>query len=363
MLAATAFGQGLTGSITGSVTDQSGAAVPGADLTLVNVETSQTRQAKSDTSGDFVFTQLLPGNYKLSVVGKGFKKYEQTGLILSSTERLVVKAITLDLGEVSQTVEVTAEAARLQTQSAERSGLISTEQTQNIPLKGRDYLGLLKMLPGVVDTQNRNAPGWNNLSQRQRQRRAHRHAEPHARRRLVARHGLDDRPLPRALDRRRRRDQGPALQLPGRIRPLLRRHHQHDHQERHQGLPRRRLLLPPQRGAQRQRVLPQPRQSAQAAVPLQLPRLLHRRPRHHRQVQQGPRQAVLLLVAGVPAAQVPDQPVSAAHSPPRTSARATSPTRATRTARSSPSGIRSTTARPSPAISFPPTASTRTARR
>ncbi|MBI5283449.1 MAG: TonB-dependent receptor, partial [Candidatus Solibacter usitatus] len=79
-------------------------------------------------------------------------------------ERLVVKTITLDLGEVTQTVEVTAEAARLQTQSAERSGLISTEQTQNIPLKGRDYLGLLKLLPGIVDTQNRNAPGWNNLS-------------------------------------------------------------------------------------------------------------------------------------------------------------------------------------------------------
>ena len=138
--------QGLTGSISGTVTDQSGAAVPGADLTVVNVETSQTRQGKSDTNGGFVFTQLLPGNYKLSVAAKGFKKYEQTGLALSSTERLVTRTITLDLGEVSQTVEVTAEAARLQTQSAERSGLISTEQTKNIPLKGRDYLGLLKLL-------------------------------------------------------------------------------------------------------------------------------------------------------------------------------------------------------------------------
>ncbi|MCU0246899.1 MAG: carboxypeptidase-like regulatory domain-containing protein, partial [Bryobacter sp.] len=163
-LATALLGQGLTGSITGTVTDQSGAAIPGADLTLVNVETSQTRQAKTETNGDFVFTQLLPGNFKLTVVAKGFKKYEQTGLILSSTERLVVKTITLDLGEVTQTVEVQAETARLQTQSAERSGLISTEQTQNVPLKGRDYLGLLKILPGVVDTQNRNAPGWNNLS-------------------------------------------------------------------------------------------------------------------------------------------------------------------------------------------------------
>lgn len=164
LLAATLAAQGLTGSISGTVTDQSGAAVPDADLKLVNVETSQTRQGRTDANGDFVFTQLLPGNFKLTITAKGFKRYEQTNLVLSSTERLVVRSITLELGEVSQTVEVTAEAARLQTQSAERSGLISTEQTQNIPLKGRDYLGLLKLLPGVVDTQNRNAPGWNNLS-------------------------------------------------------------------------------------------------------------------------------------------------------------------------------------------------------
>lgn len=163
-LAASVSGQGLTGSISGTVTDQSGAAIPGAEITLVNVETSQTRQTTSGGNGDFVFTQILPGTFRLSVTAKGFKKYEQTDFALTSTERLVLKPAVLELGEITQTVEVQAEVARLQTQSAERSGLISTEQTQNIPLKGRDYLGLLKLLPGIVDTQNRNAPGWNNLS-------------------------------------------------------------------------------------------------------------------------------------------------------------------------------------------------------
>jgi hypothetical protein len=162
--AASISGQGLTGSISGTVTDQSGAAIPGAEITLVNVETSQTRQTTSGGNGDFVFTQILPGTFRLSITAKGFKKYEQTDFVLTSTERLVLKPAVLELGEITQTVEVQAEAARLQTQSAERSGLISTEQTQNIPLKGRDYLGLLKLLPGIVDTQNRNAPGWNNLS-------------------------------------------------------------------------------------------------------------------------------------------------------------------------------------------------------
>lgn len=72
-LPATLFAQGLTGSISGSVTDQSAAAIPGADITLVNVQTSQTRQAKSDGNGDFVFTQILRGTFRLTVSSKGFK--------------------------------------------------------------------------------------------------------------------------------------------------------------------------------------------------------------------------------------------------------------------------------------------------
>ncbi len=163
LLALSIFGQGLTGSISGTVADQSGSAIPGAEITLTNVGTGQTRNATADPTGSFVFTQLLPSTYKVAVTSKGFKRYEQTDIILTATERVVLKRIDLQLGEISQTVEVIAETARLQTQSAERSGLISLEQTQNVPLKGRDYLGLVKLLPGVIDTANRNAPGWNNL--------------------------------------------------------------------------------------------------------------------------------------------------------------------------------------------------------
>lgn len=157
------FGQGLTGSISGNVADQSGAPVPGAEVILTNVATNQGRTVQSEGNGDFLFTQLLPSTYKVAVTAKGFKHYEQTEIVLTATERVVLKRIDLQIGELSQTVEVSAETARLQTQSAERSGLISLDQTQNVPLKGRDYLGLVKLLPGVIDTANRNAPGWNNL--------------------------------------------------------------------------------------------------------------------------------------------------------------------------------------------------------
>ncbi len=130
------FGQGLTGSISGTVTDPSGAAIPDAEITLTNIATSQGRQTKSDASGDFVFTQLLPGNFRLAVSGKGFKRYEETNVIVTSAERVALKRIELQVGEMTQTIEVQAETARLQTQSAERSGLISLDQTQNVRLRG-----------------------------------------------------------------------------------------------------------------------------------------------------------------------------------------------------------------------------------
>ncbi len=157
------YGQGLTGSISGTVADPSGSPIAGAEITLTNAGTGQARNAQSDATGSFVFTQLLPATYNLAVTSRGFKRYEQTEIVLTATERVVLRRVDLQLGEITQTVEVTAETARLQTQSAERSGLIDLAQTQNVPLKGRDYLGLVKLLPGVIDTANRNAPGWNNL--------------------------------------------------------------------------------------------------------------------------------------------------------------------------------------------------------
>src|SRR5213594_1339803 len=128
------FGQGLTGQVSGIVQDPSGGALPGATLTLTNVATSQTREVISDSSGNFVFTQLLPGTFRLVASASGFKRYEQTDIVLTATERVVLKPIVLQLGEMTENVEGRAEAAGLQTQSAERSGLISTYQTQNIPL-------------------------------------------------------------------------------------------------------------------------------------------------------------------------------------------------------------------------------------
>src|SRR5262245_53941265 len=162
-LLAGASAQGLTGQISGALTDPQGGVVSGAKVEVINEETAQSRAVNTDSEGNFVVTQLLPGTYSLVVTASGFKRFEQKGIILTANERVAVRKVTLEVGDVNQTVTVTAEAPNVQTESAERAGLISEAQIQGIALKGRDYMGLVRLLPGVVDTANREAPGWNNL--------------------------------------------------------------------------------------------------------------------------------------------------------------------------------------------------------
>jgi hypothetical protein len=117
----------------------------------------------SDSDGRFVFTELLPGTYGLTVENSGFKKYEQTGISVTATERVTLPAIVLQLGSISETVSVQGQTAAVQTESSERAGLITSREMQEIPLKGRSYIGTTRLLPGVIDTANRESPGWNDL--------------------------------------------------------------------------------------------------------------------------------------------------------------------------------------------------------
>src|SRR5260370_36982844 len=78
------LGQGLTGQLSGVVTDPSGAAVANADLQITNSQTGQTRSTKSDNQGHFVFTELLPGSFTLAIGAPGFKKYEQQEITVTA---------------------------------------------------------------------------------------------------------------------------------------------------------------------------------------------------------------------------------------------------------------------------------------
>ena len=91
----------------------------------------------------------------------GFRAYEQKGVVLTATERVAVPPITLEVGGLEEVVTVEASALHAQAQSGERSGPIRADEVKDTQLRGRDFLGLLQGMPGVVDTNVRNAPGWN----------------------------------------------------------------------------------------------------------------------------------------------------------------------------------------------------------
>jgi hypothetical protein len=145
-----AFAQTSAGVITGRVADPQGAVVPGAEVVLVQELTGVKQTTASDPSGNFVFPSVLPGRYAVTVQAQGFKRYEKKGLALTAFERLSVGTITLEVGSLTEAITVTAEAAPVQTASPERSAVLDDKQMTYLSAPGRDFMNLLKVLPGVT---------------------------------------------------------------------------------------------------------------------------------------------------------------------------------------------------------------------
>jgi hypothetical protein len=155
--------QGLTSQISGVVTDTGGGVIPGATVVVKNVGTNLVRETVTGADGTFVITNLLRGMFDLTVTVQGFKPYEQKGIELDATERLALRPIALEIGGLSEVVTVASESVKVQTTSGERSATITASQIEDIGLKGRDFMGSLKILPGVIDTSARDAPGWGSV--------------------------------------------------------------------------------------------------------------------------------------------------------------------------------------------------------
>jgi hypothetical protein len=139
----------VTGSIAGTITDPSGSVIPGVSVTLLQVSTNSARHSVTDAAGVFLFGGLDGGEYNLTAAKPGFKTYEQKGLILSTGDRIALEHLVLDLGSVSETVSVTANAATVQTSSSERSDIISGKQIEDILVQGRNITDLVQLVPGV----------------------------------------------------------------------------------------------------------------------------------------------------------------------------------------------------------------------
>ncbi len=158
-----AFGQSISGSIVGSVVDSTDAAVTGAEVTLVHRATGAQRKTQTDAQGDFVFSTLPPGEYSITVECSGFKRLTKEGINLSAAERLPVGRLTLQVGNVTESITVEARGAVVQTVSAERSGTITSAQVAQIAIRGRNVMELLQLLPGVVNRSDSDviSRGWN----------------------------------------------------------------------------------------------------------------------------------------------------------------------------------------------------------
>lgn len=156
--------QGLTGQLSGTVADAGGGVMPGAAVVIRNAGTKLTRETVSSADGAFVFPNLLAGTYDLTVTMNGFKTYTQNGISIGATDRVALALIKLELGSVAETVTVQAAPVRVQTQSGERSATITASQIEDVGLRGRDFMGTLQVLPGVVDTRTRDAPGWGSVA-------------------------------------------------------------------------------------------------------------------------------------------------------------------------------------------------------
>jgi hypothetical protein len=146
------LGQSTSGSITGTVKDNAGAPITDANVTIANPATNLTRQVSTNSTGVFSAAQLPPGNYKVTVEKSGFKKLEKTGVVLNATDLVNAGDFVLDVGAVTDTVTVTADQARIeiQSESGERSGVVTNTQLRELALNGRSYHDFLKTIPGVI---------------------------------------------------------------------------------------------------------------------------------------------------------------------------------------------------------------------
>ena len=142
-------GQEITGNISGSVSDPSGAVIPAAKVTASSIRTGASRTTETTNQGIFFFNSLPVGEYTLDVEAPGFKKSKTTGIQLNVNDKLNFP-IALEIGGVAESVTVVAEGGQLQTESAEVSNLIGTKQVQELPLNGRSYSQLVELAPGVT---------------------------------------------------------------------------------------------------------------------------------------------------------------------------------------------------------------------
>ncbi len=145
--------QSTYGSITGSVTDPSGAAMAGAQVTLTNLGTAEKRTQTTGSDGLYLFPNLFPGRYSVDAEKPGFKRYTRPDVVVEVNQTAHIEAI-MQVGDVNQTVTVTAETPLIQTDTSSLGQVVGERTANELPLNGRNIFNLTTVTPSVIAQGN-----------------------------------------------------------------------------------------------------------------------------------------------------------------------------------------------------------------
>src|SRR5689334_12710541 len=149
-----AMGQNNKATITGTVSDPSGAVVSGASVTVTNVNTGTERKVTTGDDGSFVVPLLDIGTYKVAVSASGFKEVVRENITLQTNDRLPVDVQLTTAAAGNEVVTVTAEAPIVQTETSDRGSVITGREVTELPLSGRNFTQLATLVPGVARSSN-----------------------------------------------------------------------------------------------------------------------------------------------------------------------------------------------------------------
>ena len=149
LLATGGFAQIETARITGTVSDSTGAVIPGASIQFIHIGTGQQLETESGPDGRYVSMPLRIGEYRVGVEAAGFKRFERSGVVLQLQETALVDVV-MELGAVTEVVDVTADAPLLETAEATQGQVIDNTRIVEMPLNGRDYIQLALLSAGAT---------------------------------------------------------------------------------------------------------------------------------------------------------------------------------------------------------------------
>ncbi|MGZ4733706.1 MAG: carboxypeptidase-like regulatory domain-containing protein, partial [Terriglobales bacterium] len=149
-----AFADELYGRVRGVVTDASGAAMPGVEMRLTNVGTGASKAMSSGSDGGYLFADLAPGTYSLQASKSGFKLFEVKGITVGANQ-IFVQNVMMQLGAVSETLEVTANPVQVESTSMQLGATLTGNDILQLPSLNRDWIGLQQTMPGVVTPDTR----------------------------------------------------------------------------------------------------------------------------------------------------------------------------------------------------------------